>query len=204
MAIAYTLLRKPIQESMYLLESMALDEDDFVEKLSVDPLFLRPKNGGGPEGHTKRINKILSKTGLMNVFDSEYISKLRYDKKSNDSFDSICNQAMHLFTEHKAIRTELLNINFVFSKAEQIYSQQRYLYTRLPYLLYYCYHLFEHVAASIAPTTPEYFIDINQRIANYILPAYKKIDPEFGTEQMDQLALALQNLINLDLKNVEL
>ena len=81
MAVAYMLLRKPLQESLYLLESMALDETDFVNKLSTDPLFLRPKNGGGPEGHARRISKVLSKIGLDEAIDSQYISELRYDKK---------------------------------------------------------------------------------------------------------------------------
>lgn len=199
MAVAYMLLRKPLQESLYLLESMALDETDFVNKLSDDPLFLRPKNGGGPEGHTRRINKILSKIGLNEALDGQYISELRYDKQSYDSFDRVCNHAMHLFTEHNAIKTELLNINFVFSEAEQIYTQQRYIYTRLPYLLYYAYHLFEHIAAAIAPTTPDYFMDINRRIAAYILLAYLEMDEEFVTEQMDKLAACLQNFLGINL-----
>lgn len=198
MAVAYMLLRKPLQESLYLLESMALDETDFVNKLSTDPLFLRPKNGGGPEGHALRISKVLSKIGLDEAIDSQYISELRYDKKSDDSFDGVCNHAMHLFTEHKAIKTELLNINFVFSKGKQIYTQQRYLYTRLPYLLYYTYHLFEHIAATIAPTTPKYFININRRIGAYMLLAYQEGDQNFGTEEMDTLASCLQNFLNVD------
>lgn len=105
---------------------------------------------------------------------------------------------MHLFTEHKAIKTELLNINFVFSKGKQIYTQQRYLYTRLPYLLYYTYHLFEHIAATIAPTTPKYFININRRIGAYMLLAYQEGDQNFGTEEMDTLASCLQNFLNVD------
>ena len=64
MSVAFMLLRKPIQESLYLLEAMVIDENDFVEKLSLDPMFLRPKNGGGPEGHAKRINTVLNRIGL--------------------------------------------------------------------------------------------------------------------------------------------
>lgn len=37
MAVSFMLLRKPLQESLYLLESMAIDKNSFVEHLSKDP-----------------------------------------------------------------------------------------------------------------------------------------------------------------------
>ncbi|MCR3908614.1 hypothetical protein NUK47_07460 [Aeromonas hydrophila] len=188
MAVSFMLLRKPLQESLYLLESMAIDKSSFVEHLSKNPLFLRPKNGGGPVGHAQRIDIVLGKIGLRKIFSSQYISELRYDKKSYDSFDRVCNHAMHLFTEHSSIKTDLLNINFIFSGAEQIYSQQRYLYTRLPYLLYYIYCLFEHIANDIAPTTTEYIENVNRRISAYFLIAYIDMDNEFITDEMHTLA----------------
>ncbi|RQM78640.1 hypothetical protein EHZ47_00610 [Aeromonas jandaei] len=188
MAVSFMLLRKPLQESLYLLESMAIDKGSFVEHLSKNPLFLRPKNGGGPVGHAQRIGIVLDKMGLGKIFSSQYISELRYDKKSYDSFDRVCNHAMHLFTEHPSIKTDLLNINFIFSGTEQVYSQQRYLYTRLPYLLYYTYCLFEYVASDIAPTKAEYIENINRRISAYFLMAYIDMDNEFITDEMHTLA----------------
>lgn len=199
MAVAYMLIRKPLQESLYLLESIVLNQTNFAEQLSNDPLKLRAQNAGGPDGHARRIHEVLDKLGLSEVLDSQYISELRYDKKSFDSFDRVCNHAMHLFTEHKSIRTELLNINFIFSGAAQVYTQQRYLYTRLPYLMYYMYHVFESIADIVAPTTNEYFININRRIAAYFLLAYLEMDKDFISEQMDNLAGFLQSLLEIDL-----
>lgn len=198
MAVSFMLLRKPLQESLYLLESMAIDKNSFVEHLSKDPLFLRPKNGGGPLGHTQRIDIVLGKMGLRKIFSSQYISELRYDKKSYDSFDRVCNHAMHLFTEHSSIKTDLLNINFIFSGVEQIYSQQRYLYTRLPYLLYYIYCLFEYIASDIAPTTAEYIENINPRISAYFLMAYIDMDNEFITDEVHSLANLFRCALKID------
>ncbi|WP_158141999.1 hypothetical protein [Vibrio furnissii] len=198
MAVSFMLLRKPIQESLYLLEAMAISEVDFVQKLSEDPMFLRPKNGGGPEGHTKRINKVLQKIGMAELLSPEYLAELRYQKSSFDSFDRICNQATHLFTEHKAIKTELLNINFVFSGGSQIYSQQRYLYTRLPYVLYYTYFLFEYIASRLCPSPPEYVENINRRIMAYFLISYMQIEDDFLTDYMEELALGFCRKLCLD------
>ncbi|WP_332706212.1 hypothetical protein [Plesiomonas shigelloides] len=199
MAVSFMLLRKPIQENLYLLEAMVINEVDFVLKLSEDPLFLRPKNGGGPDGHAKRIGKVLDRIGLINLINPEYLAELRYQKSSYDSFDRVCNQATHLFTEHKSIKTELLNINFVFSGAEQIYSQQRYLYTRLPYILCYTYYLFEYIASQVCPSPQEYIENINRRVMAYFLISHMQIEEDFLTEHINKLALELYRKLNLDL-----
>ena len=61
------------------------------------------------KGIKKRITEIL---GNLNSFlDSKYIASLRYD----NSFAGCCNQAMHLFTEHRSIKTEKMNVNFIFA-----------------------------------------------------------------------------------------
>jgi len=52
--IAYMLLRKRIQENLYLFEEMLLKKSDFIKKFEEDPLRFRPKNAGGMEGHKKK------------------------------------------------------------------------------------------------------------------------------------------------------
>ena len=61
--VSYILLRKPLQESLYMLESIIIDELDFASKLATNPLLLRPKNAGGLDGHTKRIKLVLDTLG---------------------------------------------------------------------------------------------------------------------------------------------
>lgn len=191
MAISYMLLRKPIQESLYLLESIIIDEDKFVSMLSENPLKLRPKNGGGPEGHSKRIEKVLEKIGVQDLLDPEYIASLRYDKNVEDSFDRTCNHAMHLFTEHEAIKTEKMNINFIFSTEKSIETQRDYLYSRLPYLLYYIYLIVEYIMDSIAPTSGDYFMDMHRRISAGLIISYAETNERYKTSQMEKLASGL-------------
>lgn len=170
--VTYILVRKPLQESLYLLESIVLDELDFAAHLATDPLRLRPKVAGGPAGHVERIQRVLETIGQTEAFDATYLAQLRYEKVE-DGFDGICNKAIHLFTEHKAIKTELLNINFVFSGIDAKVSQWQYFYSRMPYLLVYIWRVVEHIGASICATHPDYDADVSRRVAAFVVLSEK-------------------------------
>lgn len=180
--VTYALIRKPLQESLFVLESIVLDESGFAETLAKNPLMLRPHTAGGVDGHARRIHQVLEITGTTEFFSASYIAQLRYEKVE-DGFDGICNKAIHLFTEHKAIRTELLNINFVFSGIEAKFSQWSYLYGRLPYLLVYAWRVIEHLGASLCPTHPAYDQDMLRRVAAFVT---------LGTRQCKHITAELQ------------
>ena len=184
LCVTYILLRKTLQESMYVLESIVLNALHFADTVANDPLRLRPKNAGGIEGHEERIREVLELIGESERLDAAYIAGLRYNKKIEDSFDGICNHAMHLFTEHPSIRTDNLNINFIFSGWDQKYTQWEYLYSRLPYLLFYLHRLIEYIIADIAPTSQEYLDDINRRVASLIILWWEDIEDHYRTPQL--------------------
>jgi len=166
--ISYMLIRKPIQESLFLLESIILDEVAFAEKLATSPIALRPQTATGIEGeHKRRIQQVLETIGQTEAFDAEYLAQLRY-VKVEDGFDGICNKAIHLFTEHKAIKTESLNVNFIFSGWDAKQSQWEFLYSRLPYLLVYTWRVIEYIGDGVCPTHPEYTLDMTRRTAAFV------------------------------------
>jgi len=53
------LVRKPLQESLFLFESVIADRSDFAKKLITDPAQLWSQTAGGVEAHAKRIHKVL-------------------------------------------------------------------------------------------------------------------------------------------------
>jgi hypothetical protein len=161
--VTYMLLRKPLQESLYVFEEIVLSLEDFAHKLSTQPLSLRAERAGGIDAHTRRIAKVVDLLGGEVVFSPRRLAELRYDKTLG--FDGYCNHAIHLFTEHHAIRTELMNINFVFSGPEQKQAQWEYLYLHLPYLLDYMRHVVDHIADSMAMLDPRYQEELNRKIA---------------------------------------
>jgi len=81
-----------------------------------------------------------------------------------DGFDGICNHAVHLITEHPAIRTRNMNMNFIFSGWESKLTQWAYLYSRLPYVLFYARRLVEHIFGTFAQTDSVYLADIERRM----------------------------------------
>jgi hypothetical protein len=123
LTLSYMLLRKPLQESLFVLETVVADRSGFASKFSSDPLKLSSQGVGGVAVHTRNIEKVLEALGETHRFDAKYIAQLRYDKSASDGFDGICNKAMHLFTSHKAIQTEPLNINFIFADWEDTETQ---------------------------------------------------------------------------------
>ena len=167
--ISYMLLRKPIQESLYVLEAVIADRSDFAEKLTESPIKLWSQGIGGREAHKKNIAKVLEVIGDDGRFNADYLAQLRYDKSAEDGFDGICNKAMHLFTSHKAIETEQMNINFIFSNWDSKESQWSFLYARLPYILAYAYRIVETVCAGISPTSSAYIEEMERRLAAHIL-----------------------------------
>lgn len=182
--ITYMLIRKPIQESLYLIESLFMDGNEFSKSLSENPLTLRPKNAGGVDNHIERVSNVIKLLGGDPRFSGEYIARLRYDKNAEDNFDGICNLAMHLFTEHRAIRTENLNVNFIFSDWDNKLSQWSYLYSRLPYILYYFYLVVEHILSKIAQTSSVYFYDMQRRIFSSICLWWVDVEEDYQTDEL--------------------
>jgi hypothetical protein len=181
---SFMLLRKPLQESLFLLESVLVDPHGSAEKMTVDPGKLGSQGAGGLEVHTKRIQKVLDLLGEADVFDAGYLAQLRYDKAAADGFDGICNKAMHLFTDHKSIKTEPLNINFIFSDYDTSLTQWSYLYSRLPYLLIYIHRIVERIGAVVAPAHPAYVNDMHRRISALVLLWWDTVEPPYANDRL--------------------
>lgn len=188
LVVTYILLRKPLQETLYLLESIVVNRREFAEKLISDPMKLRGLKAGGVEAHSRRVQEVLGVIGDHYELDATYIAQLRYDKTSADSFDGICNHAMHLFTEHKAIRTENMNVNFIFSGEESTGSQWAFLYSRFPYLLFYAHQVVQAAAERVAPTSAAYLEDIDRRIAALVVLWWPTVEAPYNAPPLETLA----------------
>lgn len=113
LTVAFALLRNPIQENLFLFEVIAADLSRFASEFAANPLLLRSQKAGGVQAHTARNSAVVNQLA-DDRFDAQYLCQLRYDKNAEDGFDGACNKAVHLVTEHAAIRTDKLNLNFIF------------------------------------------------------------------------------------------
>jgi hypothetical protein len=169
LAVCYSLLRKPLQETLFVFEKMLIDLDEFVELIKRSPEKLYLESVGGLRAQTERINKVLELLLETDRFDADYIAQLRYDKQTSDGFDGICNKAIHLLTGHASIRTEPMNITFIFSGKEEKLTQWNYLYSRLPYLLTYARLVIERLCSTFSSASPGYLSDMERRVSASIL-----------------------------------
>lgn len=193
--VSYALLRKPIQENLFLLEVIASDLAGFSERFVENPLRLRSQKAGGVEAHARRIASVLQTFGADTRFDSSYLAQLRYDKSTEDGFDGICNTAIHLFTEHEAIRTEKMNINFIFSGWDSKLTQWGYLYSRLPYLLSYAHCLVEQVFGSFQKSDDVYVAYAERRLAATTLLWSDTIGTQYRHPKLDKFVASVRQTL---------
>lgn len=192
LTVGYALLRKPLLETLFLLEEMLLNERRFVKRLASNPVKVTYSTVSGCSKHADRLRRILALLPRGDDYDADFIAQLRYDKSSPDSFNAIWQKALHLITDRTEYATEPLNINFVFSGWPEWETQWAYAYARLPYLLCYMRDVVELLFDRIAPTTPTYLRLIQKRADAGTLLWANALDEEYGHPAIDSLARAAE------------
>jgi hypothetical protein len=136
LAITYTLLRKPLKDNLLIFEWIIANRNEFVENFkndancyAIDKIDLTKKKAF--------IENSVNQINYRQTFNPAFIYSLRYSKKDEYSLERLWNLANHLVTTYRYYKTESLNLNFIFSGADSKKSQWEYLYTVLPYLLFY-------------------------------------------------------------------
>jgi hypothetical protein len=136
LAITYTLLRKPLKDNLLLFEWIMTNRNEFMENFKKDSnCYAIDKIDS-----TKKkmfIECSVNQINYCEKFDADFIYNIRYSKKTNYSLERVWNIANHIVTTSKYYKTESLNLNFVFSGADSKENQWNYLYSVLPYLLFY-------------------------------------------------------------------
>ena len=165
-----------------------MDHNLFAKHLVEEPEKLDAKKAGGVPDHVARIDIVLKIIGLRYDFDPSFLAQLRYDKHTEDGYSGVCDKALHLFTGHKAIKTEKLNINFIFSDDTARLTQWSYFYGRLPYLLLYSSMLIEHLYSECEPTTDSRYIeDLQARFAAGIIMWQRALASSCNCDAIDRL-----------------
>lgn len=134
--VALALLRKPLKENLLILTMMLVDEDGFFDGLETSPAA----SFGHPaiqDSHRKKYFDEAKKLIPFGDFiDPAYLHDLIYDVSLPTGFAPLFDKAMHLVTNRKQIKTEDLNLNFIFKDPQQndVYA---WIYKSLSYVLMY-------------------------------------------------------------------
>ncbi|MCL4853616.1 MAG: hypothetical protein KJZ78_19855 [Bryobacteraceae bacterium] len=199
--VAFSLLRKPLKESLFIMEILSTDPMEFARKFREDIASLYSDDQKIPEKekwHLSRIRSAVIAIDALEILDPVYIAKLRYSRNEGDSFASAFDMATHLVTNYKSIKTDPLNFNFIFSDLDSIETHWAFIYSRLPYLLYYAWRICEHAFSRYGRSDPVYLHDIDRRIKAMILLWFPTIDENYRSPEIvhfvDQIKASLEML----------
>lgn len=144
--VAYALLRKPLRENLLLLEWLACDPEDFLDRFhgeSIWPYVLNRLPAEKRKDILRRTAEIVDIPGV----DEDFLWTIRYVKEYSNSLETLWTKATHLVTHVGASATEPGNLNFLLSSATAIEEQWKHYYRTIPLLLHYFVAVAEEVAA---------------------------------------------------------
>lgn len=144
MTVAYSLLRKPLKESLLLLEWLVADPGDFLSRFngeSVDGYVLNRLGKADRKRIMQRASELVDLPGVGDDF--QWV--VRYAKEYPNSLETMWTKATHLVTTVQASGTEPGNLNFVFSSESAVEEQWEHYYSIVPLVLYYFVAVAEQV-----------------------------------------------------------
>jgi len=146
MTVAYSLLRKPLKESLLLLEWLCADPRDFLARFNGESTDGYVLNRLSEQERRRILTMAAEKVDLTGV-GQDFQWTVRYAKGYPNSLETLWTQATHLVTTVQASATERGNLNFVFSSETALEEQWRHYYSLVPLLLYYFVTIAEGVAS---------------------------------------------------------
>jgi hypothetical protein len=149
-AVAFALLRKPLKENLIFLSWLLGSESDFLTRFEKDNYTTL--NGLDSGRRQQILSAAIAKLPTSEAFSSDLLEGIIFSKTHAMSFEPIWQRATHLITSQgAALRTEDLNINFIFHDAssDDLYEV---LYCNLPYVLLYAIQVALECFSRIAPS----------------------------------------------------
>lgn len=140
LTVTFSLIRKPFVYNLLVLLRLYLTSD-FLEKFNKQDSF--DTTGLTQEDIIELINASENLLFSKSIKASDVYDFI-FNPALPDSLVNMSNKALHpSTTRNKNNKTEIQNINFVFSTREGILTQWDYLYRRLPFLLLYLNEILE-------------------------------------------------------------
>lgn len=164
LTVTFSLIRKPFVYNLLVILRLYLTSD-FLEKFNKEDGF--DTTGISQEDIIELLKAsesfLFSKTiKASDVFDFVFNPNLP------DSLINISNKALHpSTTRNKNNKTEIQNINFVFSTKEGVLQQWEYLYNRLTFLLLYLNEIHEAIVFNHLKLDESIYIKRLEERANF-------------------------------------
>lgn len=135
-SVSMSLLRKPLRENLMFATWMKAESDDFYHRLKSSPADLMESKYLTPDRRKELIKGAISKSNGMAFASEDRIYQIIYDKSNEFGLATLFDKATHLVTSHPSMRTEELNLNFIFKNPNDNDFYET-LYEDLSYVLMY-------------------------------------------------------------------
>lgn len=135
-AVAFALLRKPFRYTLMFASWLLGDEDDFFTRLRTDPAEEFDERKLKPEDRRAILSKAIAGLDFSDCFGADVILEMAFDKKNARGLAQYFDKAAHLVTSNVGMRTERLNLNFIFKDPNDTDVYEN-VYPLLAYLLAY-------------------------------------------------------------------
>lgn len=168
--VAWSLLRKPLQETLAYIEWLYVDKEELIslmmENQDVSSYeIMNKKNRWKIKKHIQMIQPSIS-SEKMNIYD------FRYSYENPLTLNGILQATNHLITTRPYLKTSPSGLNFVFENYDSIHRNTGFYYTSLSYVMKYAIELVMKIFASIAKLS-DYTITVNS--LNAMLKAYQAL-----------------------------
>lgn len=164
--VAWSLLRKPLQETLAYLEWLYVDKDELLT-LMIDSTDVSSYE------IIKNKPKIKQHIELIRPYDSSEktnIYDFRYSYKNQLTLNGILQATNHLITTRPYLKTSPSGLNFIFPDDDSIHRNTGFYYTSLLYVMKYTVDLVMKMFENIAELS-DYTIVINS--LNVMLKAFQ-------------------------------
>jgi len=138
--VALALLRKPLKYNLLLLSWLFADGDDFFARMKKDPAAGFDDGKITKEHRIAVFSKAISQIERNELLDAKVIYGMAFDRKNPRGLARYFDMASHPVTANAEMRTEDLNLNFIFKDPNDtdIYDG---IYHLVGYLLMYLLQL---------------------------------------------------------------
>lgn len=153
LSVSYCLLRKPFKDNLLILEWLLANPDEFLRKFKSPIYFDEILIEKIPSDKKINIIKTANERSEIPFLQPDFIYELRYDKTKPYGFENSWQMANHIITNRTQYKTEVMNLNFVFSSYEDKISQWQNLYFLLPSILMYAVNICWSLYKVIQPKT---------------------------------------------------
>lgn len=135
-AVAFALFRKPLKYSLMFVTWIFADEEDFFQRMRTEPADSFDDRKLTSERRRELLQRAIAGLDYNTFLDADLIYGMAFDRNNARGLAQYFDKAAHLVTSHPAMRTENLNLNFIFKnpKDTDVYEG---VYALLAYLLIY-------------------------------------------------------------------